>query len=91
MTDESIRKFKSVADVAILGSVSKAASLNKISQSAMSQGIQAAEREYGHRIFDRSARPVKPTALGELYVQFCIGIVAAKRTLDRVTADQVAK
>ena len=60
-----------IRDVAQARSVSKAARLNDVSQSAASQAIQEVERELGIDIFDRSTRPLAVTLAGKLYIEYC--------------------
>ena len=60
-----------IRDVAHFHSVSKAAKLNEISQSAASQAIQEIERELGVEFFDRSTRPLTVTAAGKIYIEYC--------------------
>ncbi len=58
-------------DVAHHRSVSRAAELHGITQSAASQRIQALEKELGVQLIDRSTRPLALTAAGELYYRGC--------------------
>lgn len=67
----SLAPFRLIRDVAHLRSVSKAARLHGISQSAASQQIQERERELQTTLFDRSTRPLGVTTAGKLYVDFC--------------------
>lgn len=60
-----------IRDVARYRSISKAARLNEISQSAASQSIQEVERELDVQLFDRGTRPLTVTDAGTLYVEFC--------------------
>jgi DNA-binding transcriptional LysR family regulator len=60
-----------IRDVAQSRSVSKAARLNEVSQSAASQAIQELERELDVHLFDRSTRPLTITPAGKLYVEYC--------------------
>lgn len=54
-------------DVAHEGSVSAAARLHGVTQSAASQRIMALEREFGVRLIDRGTRPLRLTVAGELF------------------------
>lgn len=67
----NIENLRLIRDVAQQKSVSKAAKLNEISQSAASQQIQEVERELSVTLFDRSTRPLTVTPAGKLYVEFC--------------------
>jgi len=52
-------------DVVETGSFSRAAQLNHVTQSAVSQQIRALETRYEQKLLSRSARQVTPTAAGE--------------------------
>ena len=67
----SLANLRLIRDVAQFHSVSKAARLNEVSQSAASQAIQEVERELGVDLFDRSRRPLAVTAAGKLYLEYC--------------------
>lgn len=67
----SLENLRLIRDVAHQRSVSKAAKLNGISQSAASQQIQEVERELGTSLFDRGTRPLTVTAPGKLYAEYC--------------------
>ncbi|MGH9640027.1 MAG: LysR family transcriptional regulator, partial [Bryobacteraceae bacterium] len=71
----TIANLRLIRDVAHCRSVSKAAKLSGISQSAASQQIQEVERESGVELFDRTKRPIAPTTAGKLYVEFCRDIL----------------
>jgi DNA-binding transcriptional LysR family regulator len=66
-----VANLRLIRDVAHQRSVSKAAKLNGISQSAASQQIQDVEREMGAELFDRTTRPLTLTAAGKLYIEYC--------------------
>jgi DNA-binding transcriptional LysR family regulator len=57
--------------VANYQSVSKAAKLSELSQSAASQALQEVERELGVPLFDRTRRPLLPTTAGKVYLEYC--------------------
>lgn len=59
---ESLKMF---CDVVETGSFSRAAQLNHVTQSAVSQQIRALESRYEQKLLSRSARQVTPTAAGE--------------------------
>jgi DNA-binding transcriptional LysR family regulator len=67
----TVANLRLIRDVAHQRSVSKAAKLNGISQSAASQQIQDVEREMGAELFDRTTRPLTLTAAGKLYIEYC--------------------
>ena len=65
---ESLRMF---CDVVETGSFSRAAQLNHVTQSAVSQQIRALETRYEQRLLSRSARAVTPTPAGERLFRGC--------------------
>jgi LysR family transcriptional regulator, transcriptional activator of the cysJI operon len=69
-------------DIAQDRSVSKAAKLNGISQSAASQAIQELERELGILLFDRSTRPLAVTPAGRLYLEYCRDVLRRHEELE---------
>lgn len=62
-------------DIAQTRSISKAAQINGISQSAASQQVQETEKHLGVVLFDRSTRPVRLTDAGQLYYDLCRDIL----------------
>lgn len=58
-------------DVAHARSLSRAAAMNGISQSAATQHIQELERRLGVELLDRSTRPLGLTPGGKLYADLC--------------------
>jgi LysR family transcriptional regulator, transcriptional activator of the cysJI operon len=58
-------------DVAHSRSLSRAAALNGISQSAATQHIQELEKRLGVQLLDRTTRPLGLTAGGKLYAELC--------------------
>jgi DNA-binding transcriptional LysR family regulator len=70
---ESLRMF---CDVVETGSFSRAAQLNHVTQSAVSQQIRALETRYDQRLLSRSARQVTPTAAGERLFRGCKEILS---------------
>lgn len=66
-----LSNLRLIRDVAQHRSISKAARLNEISQSAASQQIQELERELDATLFDRNTRPLTVTPAGRLYVDYC--------------------
>ncbi|MFT3706140.1 MAG: LysR family transcriptional regulator [Archangium sp.] len=70
---ESLKMF---VDVVETGSFSRAAQLNHVTQSAVSQQIRALETRYEQRLLSRSARQVTPTPSGERLFRGCKEILA---------------
>lgn len=78
----NLENLRLIRDVAQQKSVSKAAKLNEISQSAASQQIQEIERELNVTLFDRSTRPLTVTPAGKLYVDFCRDVLRRRDELE---------
>lgn len=78
-------------DVAHARSLSRAASMNGISQSAATQHIQELEKRLGAELLDRSTRPLGLTAAGKLYAELCRDVLRREEdfiaALDGVNAD----
>ncbi|MBV8552673.1 MAG: LysR family transcriptional regulator [Silvibacterium sp.] len=87
MTFENLRLIR---DVVHHRSVSKAARLNDISQSAASQALQEAERELGVPLFDRSTRPLTITPAGKLYAEYCRDVLRRHEEV-RASLDSLSK
>jgi DNA-binding transcriptional LysR family regulator len=68
----NLRLFR---DIVLHRSVSKAAQLNDMSQSAASQQLQDAEKHLGVVLFNRRTRPLALTEAGRLYYDFCRDIL----------------
>jgi len=62
-------------DVAHAKSLSRAAQINGISQSAATQHIQELEKRLGTSLLDRSTRPLGLTQAGKLYADLCRDIL----------------
>lgn len=62
---DPLRALRAFAQVARLGSVSRAAELLGVSQPAVSLQLQALAREHGVRLLQRSGRRLVPTPAGE--------------------------
>ncbi len=73
-------------DIAQTRSLSKAASMNEVSQSAVSQHIQELEKTLGTQLLDRSTRPLAVTEAGQLYLTFCRDVLRRKKEFDEALA-----
>lgn len=71
----SIAQFKVFRDIGQSRSISRAALLNNISQSAVSQTVKALEKQLGVDLVDRTTRPLKLTSAGEIYYEASRDIV----------------
>lgn len=65
-------------DIAQTRSLSKAATLNGISQSAASQHLRDLERKLGVALLDRATRPVSLTEAGKLYADLCRDVLRSE-------------
>lgn len=78
-------------DVAHARSLSRAAAMNGISQSAATQHIQELEKRLGVQLLDRSTRPLGLTAGGKLYAELCRDVLRREEdftaALDEIKAD----
>jgi DNA-binding transcriptional LysR family regulator len=62
-----VETLKTFCDLVETGSLSRAARLNLVSQSAVSQQLRALERRYGRRLIERAPRiGARPTEVGRL-------------------------
>jgi DNA-binding transcriptional LysR family regulator len=82
---ESLRMF---CDVVETGSFSRAAQLNHVTQSAVSQQIRALETRYEQKLLSRSARQVTPTAAGERLFRGCKEILARFSEVEQEIREQ---
>ena len=78
-------------DIAHARSLSQAAAMNGISQSAASQHIQELEKRLGVQLLDRSTRPLGLTQGGKLYAELCRDVLRREEdftvALDEVKAE----
>src|SRR6185503_4273386 len=79
----TLKVFK---DISQTRSLSRAAMLNGVSQSAVSQQVQEVERALGVTLLDRSSRPLGITPAGDLYAVFCADVLQRKEDLDHALA-----
>ena len=75
-------QLKLFRDIAQHRSLTKAAALSGISQSAASQQIQELERSFGTRLLDRTTRPLTLTEAGRLYYEFCRDVLRREEEFD---------
>ena len=85
---ESLKMF---CDVVETGSFSRAAQLNHVPQSAVSQQIRALEMRYEQRLLSRSARQVTPTPAGERLFRGCKEILARFGEVEQEIREQSAE
>ena len=85
---ESLKMF---CDVVETGSFSRAAQLNHVTQSAVSQQIRALENRYNQKLLSRSARQVTPTPAGERLFRGCKEILARFGEVEQEIREQSAE
>ena len=89
-----IETLKTFCDLVETGSFGKAAQLNFVSQSAVSQQLKALEVRYGRTLIERARhRPARPTDAGRLLYAECKELLERFRLLDarvRRSADTVS-
>lgn len=85
---ESLKMF---VDVVETGSFSRAAQLNHVTQSAVSQQIRALETRYEQRLLSRSARQVTPTPAGERLFRGCKEILARFAEVEQEIREQATE
>src|SRR5436305_6971038 len=78
----TLANLRLVRDVAHSQSISKAARLSAMSQSAVSQAVREIEREISVQLFDRSTRPLTVTPAGKLYVDYCRDVLRRQEELE---------
>ena len=72
---DPLRPLRAFAQVARLGSVSRAAEALGLSQPAVTQQLQALAREHGVALLERSGRRLVPTAAGEVLLHLARPLV----------------
>lgn len=86
-----IETLKSFCDLIETGSFSKAAALNFVSQSAISQQVRALEKRYGQPLIDRgNRRRAVPTESGRIFYAECRELLDRFRGLEERMRDQSA-
>ncbi len=82
---ESLKMF---CDVVETGSFSRAAQLNHVTQSAVSQQIRSLETRYEQKLLSRSARQVTPTPAGERLFRGCKEILSRFSEVEQEIREQ---
>ncbi len=88
MAEVIFGECKLFRDVAQAKSLSRAARMNGISQSAATQHIQVLEKRLGTQLLDRSTRPLGLTDAGKLYAELCRDIIRREEHF-RVRLDEI--
>lgn len=85
-----LRQLRAFLQVSIARHFGRAAAVLKITQPALTQRIQALERELGVQLFTRSAREVRLTASGETLLPYARSMVQVEDRALRELADSAA-
>jgi len=80
--------LKVFCDVVDSKSFSKAARLNRVTQSAISQQIRALERRYDRKLLDRAPRAIQPTPAGEKFYEAARQVLARFEELEAVMREE---
>ena len=81
-------QLNTFVEVAKLGSFSRAAEKVLRSQPAVSAQIRQLEQEYGHRLFDRTAKSVRLTPAGEVILEYARQLLALRGNSLRAVAER---
>jgi LysR family transcriptional regulator, low CO2-responsive transcriptional regulator len=76
LCDMDFDQLRTFVEVARLGSFSRAAEKVLRSQPAVSTQIRQLEQEYGHKLFDRTAKSVRLTPAGEVVLEYAKQMLA---------------
>jgi len=86
-----IETLKTFCDLIETGSFSKAAALNLVSQSAVSQQVKALEQRFDQRLIERGQRKgVTPTEAGKIFYTECREILERFRAMEERMRDESA-
>src|SRR3989442_13684510 len=85
-----LRQLRAFLQVATLRHFGRAAAVLKITQPALTQRIQALERELGVQLLTRSAREVRLTPAGEVLLPYADSLVHIEDRALRDLADNAA-
>lgn len=85
---ETLRLYR---DIVRLGSFSRGAEQNFVSQSAASQAVQLLERELGVVLLDRTRRPFVVTPEGQAFSAACRGLLESWETMKAEVASVKAR
>ena len=83
----NFRQLEYIQRIAKEGSISKVAAKLYISQSALSQQLLKLEEEIGAPIFERGINPLRPTHLGEQYLEYVEKILFEYEQANRLLED----
>lgn len=86
---DRLKPLRAFCQTARLGSVSRAAEALFVSQPAVTQQLQALERELGVRLFERSGRRLVPTREGETLYELARPLVEGIDGLDGVFRERL--
>src|SRR5712692_5654405 len=85
-----LRQLRTFLQVANAGHFGKAAAALRITQPALTQRIQALERELGVQLLTRSAREVRLTPAGEILLPYATNLIQVEDRAIRDLADNAS-
>src|SRR5260370_55310 len=89
-SEMELRQLRAFLQVARAGHFGKAAAALRITQPALTQRIQALERELGVQLLTRSAREVRLTPAGEILLPYATNLIQVEDRAIRDLADSAS-
>ena len=84
-----IRHFHYIRTIYEMGSISRAAEKLYISQPSLSQLLKSVEKKVGAPLFDRSLKPLRPTTIGQKYLETAQQIMELDTEFRRYVEDEL--
>ena len=84
-----IRHFHYIRTIYEMGSISRAAEKLYISQPSLSQLLKSVEKKVGAPLFDRGLKPLRPTTIGQKYLETAQQIMELDTEFRRYVEDEL--
>lgn len=84
-----IRHFHYICTIYETGSISRAAEKLYISQPSLSQLLKSVEKKVGAPLFDRGSQPLRPTTIGQKYLETARRIMELDTEFHRYVEDEL--
>ena len=84
-----IRHFHYIRTIYEMGSISRAAEKLYISQPSLSQLLKSVEKKVGAPLFDRGSQPLRPTTIGQKYLETAQRIMELDTEFHRYVEDEL--
>ena len=84
-----IRHFHYIRTISEMGSISRAAEKLYISQPSLSQLLKSVEKKVGAPLFDRGSQPLRPTTIGQKYLETAQRIMELDTEFHRYVEDEL--